>query len=235
MILYITALSIGLLGSFHCVGMCGPISLVIPMKDRKPLTLVAGMTLYNLGRMTTYMALGGIIGTLGGGLHLPEAQRYLSILTGVMMILMIALPKGNLNWLERIPLLYKLNAKVKAMFAKQLSGTGWKAQYGIGLANGLLPCGLVYIAMTGALAAGEWHIGALYMMFFSIGTWPMLFFTGIAGKLVSLQFRQRLVKAIPALVLVIGMMFILRGMNLGIPYLSPKISTESSGQQVICH
>ncbi len=91
----------------------------------------------------------------------------------------------------------------------------------IGMLNGLLPCGLVYMAIAGAIGTGGVAEGSLYMILFGLGTIPMLLSISLAGNIMSIAVRKRINKLIPVLVVIVGVLFILRGLSLGIPYLSP--------------
>ncbi|BDD11197.1 membrane protein [Fulvitalea axinellae] len=234
MILYLTALAVGLFGSFHCVGMCGPISLALPLKNRNFLSVLSSSLAYNIGRSVTYAIMGASIGVLGQSFSLAGAQRYLSVGTGVAMLLFLLIPGDLAKKTENIKPLYRFNIWVKKRFGLFIKRKSTGAHFLLGTVNGLLPCGLVYIALGGALASGEAVKGALYMAFFGLGTIPMMLFVNLAGKMVSLSVRRRLNRAIPVFVFAMGVLFILRGLNLGIPYVSPKIETKD-GTEVVCH
>ncbi len=106
----------------------------------------------------------------------------------------------------------------------------------IGILNGFLPCGLVYVALAGAIASGDAISGTAVMILFGIGTFPTMFAATLFGKFINLNIRRKITKAIPALALVLGLLFIVRGMALGIPYLSPKISAQVvDDQNMDCH
>jgi len=102
----------------------------------------------------------------------------------------------------------------------------------LGLFNGLLPCGLVYVACAGATATGDLFSGALYMLAFGAGTVPMMLAISLSGKLVPFTLRSKLLKAVPLAVFILGSLLILRGMSLGIPYVSPDLS---GGDAACCH
>ncbi|MCA9002730.1 MAG: sulfite exporter TauE/SafE family protein, partial [Planctomycetes bacterium] len=104
---------------------------------------------------------------------------------------------------------------------------------GLGLLNGLLPCGLVYVALAGAMAAGSASQGAVYMGLFGLGTVPMLLAIALGGPcLLRLVPRRQLRLAVPAAALLVGALFLVRGLDLGIPGLSPKF--EESTQTLSC-
>ena len=218
----ITAFTIGLVGSLHCFGMCGPIAIAIPMhRNNWPLKVIGGV-LYNSGRIITYGILGGIFGLLGRGIHLAGLQQWTSIGLGVIMILSVLFPvvfRENIK-LDRVFSGYagRLIGRFRVLFSKRALGN----LLFIGLLNGLLPCGLVYMAIAGAINTNDVVMGVAFMMMFGIGTTPALLLLSLAGNVVTSGFRKKAVKVIPVFIIILGILFILRGMSLGIPYVSPK-------------
>jgi sulfite exporter TauE/SafE len=102
--------------------------------------------------------------------------------------------------------------------------------------NGLLPCGLVYVAIAGAISSGDAISGMLFMILFGLGTFPAMFAATIFGRFINLNIRKKINQAIPALAVVLAVLFILRGLSLGIPYISPKISAQTINQtEMECH
>ena len=195
--MFITAaILLGLVGSFHCVGMCGPIALALPISHSGWLQKVLGTLLYNIGRAITYAAMGAVFGVLGEGIQLGGFQSWVSIAMGVIMVLSVL-----------FPVLFR-NRSLFSLFV-------------IGLLNGLLPCGLVYVALAGAIATGGVTNGALFMFLFGLGTLPMLAAVTLLGNALSGPFKTAINKLVPYVVVIIGVLFILRGLNLGIPYISP--------------
>lgn len=215
----ISALVLGLMGSFHCVGMCGPIALSLPLRGNTIFQKLIGGSLYNIGRTVTYGLMGAVFGLIGQGFQLMGFQRWISIIMGTLMILSILIPTifkrfktGNNDF---------LTGKLRQAIAKLFAQKSYGGLFLIGLLNGLLPCGLVYMAIAGAIGAGSVVEGILFMVIFGLGTLPMLLFISLLGNVVSISFRNKISKVIPYLVVVIGLIFILRGLSLGIPYLSP--------------
>ncbi|MHC1706129.1 MAG: sulfite exporter TauE/SafE family protein [Bacteroidales bacterium] len=229
---WIQALLIGILGSFHCAGMCGPIALALPLKNTSPASRVLSSLIYNAGRIITYGILGLVFGLLGRGLYLGGLQQWTSIIVGAIMILSVVFPllfkstaiNSNIN---------KSFAFVKQGFSKFLSVRSYPSVLIIGLLNGLLPCGLVYIALAGAIVTGHASDGILFMVLFGLGTLPMMFILPLAGTVISLKYRKMVNKIVPYVIILIGVLFILRGLNLGIPYISPKI--EHNLKAKCCH
>ncbi len=216
------AVSIGLVSSFHCLGMCGPIAFALPLNRSSLGSQFIGGITYNLGRLSTYAILGLFFGLLGKSLVMAGAQRSLSIGAGIIMVLSVLLPKVFKGW-NLDSYTFKYIGKLKSVFATMFRKSSMEALFVIGLLNGLLPCAMVYIALAGAMAEGDTLMGGAFMLFFGIGTLPMMLGATYLGGFVSVKFRNKLQKVIPVIILLIGVLFILRGMNLGIHYISPEI------------
>ena len=215
----------GLLGSFHCVGMCGAIALALPgpTADSTPLRYLGGRVLYNLGRVTTYAALGAGAGLLGQGLRLAGVQQGLSIASGVLILLLVAVPTRYTTPIAGWLGLSRPLAWVKTTLGRLFQQPTLPALYATGLLNGLLPCGLVYLALAGALSAPGVAGAAAYMALFGLGTLPLMLGLSLSGQLVPLLWRGRMRQAVPYAASVLALLFIVRGLGLGIPYLSPQL------------
>ncbi len=212
-----TAFTIGLFGSLHCVGMCGPIACALPNQGNGRSALIGNALLYNLGRTLTYSFFGAIIGVAGRGLHLAGFQQYMSIGLGVML-LVIALFSINVETnLLRLPGLNQLVFRLKSNLGRLLKGSGVNTSFFIGLLNGLLPCGLVYMAVVGALSTGGIGSGMAYMALFGLGTLPLMLATGLAGNFAGNRFRTALRKAYPFFLVFFAVLFIFRGLNFHVP------------------
>jgi sulfite exporter TauE/SafE len=217
-----TALILGLAGSFHCFGMCGPIAFVLPVDRSTKARSLFQIFLYHLGRLISYSLIGLLFGFIGKGLYLAGFQQRLSILMGFIMILLVIIPVSIFNKYNFSKPLYKLISKVKTKLGFYLTKRSNKALFSIGFFNGFLPCGLVYMALIGSISTGSASLGALYMALFGLGTVPMMSAAVVLGNFVNLSFRTRIQKIIPVFVVIIGLLFILRGLGLGIPYISPS-------------
>ena len=228
---FLQPLIIGLLGSFHCMGMCGPIALALPLKENSWNTRIISGVLYNLGRVSTYVFLGLLFGLLGLGIHIWGFQQWVSIGVGTIMILSVAFPV-IFHGSELTGRLDALLSGFKRFFGRFFGFRSYLSTWIIGLLNGLLPCGLVYIALAGALVSTTPIDGALYMMIFGLGTMPALLVVSMAGNIISMTVRRRVQQLIPFLIILIGVLFVLRGMNLGIPYISPKMEQQHKTEQL---
>ena len=227
------AFLLGLFGSLHCAGMCGPIALALPVKQSSWGTRLGSSLLYNSGRIITYSSLGLLLGFLGMGLYMWGVQRWVSVGMGILMIAWVGLQLFQSRSL-RIPGSGTLMSGYKKVFGGLFSKRTYFSVFIIGLFNGLLPCGLVYIALAGAVVSKGAFTGALYMFLFGLGTMPVLLTVTLAGNIIGLSFRNQVKKIIPYLILLIGILFILRGLNLGIPYVSPKME-EKKNVPACCH
>lgn len=209
---------LGLMGSLHCAGMCGPIALSLPLFGNNFATKMVGGLIYNIGRTVTYGIIGAFFGLLGQGLSLIGFQQWISVAMGTLMIISVIIPSifKNINP-KKIPIAGWVRKSIQRLFVKRSFG----GLFFIGILNGLLPCGLVYMAIAGAIGTGDATTGTIFMVLFGLGTLPLMLGISILGNMISLTVRNKINKLIPILVVVIGVIFILRGLSLGIPYLSP--------------
>ena len=217
----LSAVTLGLLGSLHCLGMCGPIAFMLPLDRNDRLKKALQFSVYHLGRIMAYALLGMAFGLIGQGLRLFGFQQKISIAIGVAMILTVLVPKKWWNAAALSKPLYRLIAKLKSGLGKELRKGTPDTFLTIGFLNGLLPCGLVYMAVMGAVAMGGAAMGGVYMALFGLGTIPLMSAAVYVGGLVQGGWRVRARKLIPVFVVMIGILFITRGLGLGIPYLSP--------------
>jgi len=236
-----SALLLGLIGSFHCVGMCGPIAVALPINNKNWTHRFLGTILYNLGRAITYAIMGAVFGVLGEGIHLGGFQSWVSIAMGILMILSVVFPIlfRKTAFLDRY--IYGYVSKLKVLLGPLLRSRSSGSLFIIGLLNGLLPCGLVYVAMAFAIATGDVASGALYMFLFGIGTAPLMAAVTLLGNVISASFKSKINRLIPLVIFVIGVLFVLRGLNLGIPYISPPAKklnipaeTDTTGSRGCC-
>lgn len=222
--LYIAALSMGLIGSFHCIGMCGPIAIAIPSKHLHWKNKILDGILYNAGRTLTYGLMGAVFGLLGKGFKLSGLQQGMSVIMGTIIIFSVLMPVLYIKLTNIDKFLNKLLGRLKIVFEKAFSTQSHSSLFTIGILNGFLPCGLVYLAITGAVASGDIWSGWIYMILFGLGTIPVMLTLTLTSKLISHQFRNKIKKIIPIFIIILGILLILRGMNLGIMYISPDFS-----------
>lgn len=233
MIDFMAAFTVGILGSLHCVGMCGPIAAALNFSGDQKKSPVPGILLYNLGRIITYSLLGLLFGLLGAGFSLSGFQQFVSIFIGGILL---GAGLFSLN-LENILLRWKWTNRifffVKTRLGILLQKKSIHSLFFIGMTNGLLPCGLVYVALAGAVTAGSVLGGMTWMMAFGLGTVPLMVVAGMSGNWVSFKLRNIFKKVYPFVLIIFAGLLIFRGLEIQIPadwYLAQLISGRS-----FCH
>ncbi|MFY7651381.1 MAG: sulfite exporter TauE/SafE family protein [Chitinophagaceae bacterium] len=228
-----SGLMIGLISSFHCVGMCGAIAFSLPVQYLPPQLKLLGIILYNLGRVTTYGLLGLFFGFVGRQFFVGGMQQLFSIALGICILLFLALSKqtnGKYTWKP----IAKFNNALQNFIINYIQKKQLYGLFIIGLANGLLPCGMVYFAITGAMATGSLQGGVSFMVAFGLGTLPLMALLSQFGFIVGLNARNFIKKSIPFFAAAMAVLLILRGLNLGIPYVSPILQNTGSSA-ISCH
>jgi len=225
-----TAFVLGLVGSSHCAGMCGPLAIALPGTARGWPSLLGGRVAYNLGRVVTYALLGAGFGIVGRTFALAGFQRWLSLIAGGA-ILFTALASSR--YALGLPIV-SAAGWLKAGFSKLIHRRTLASLLVLGMLNGLLPCGLVYVAAAGATATGGILSAIEYMIAFGVGTVPMMLALTLAGPKLPIRWRFQLQKLVPICLALVGLLLVLRGLSLGIPYLSPDLSGSHGGTPV-CH
>ena len=226
-----TAFIIGLVGSLHCIGMCGPIALILPGSTENKLAYFRGRLLYNGGRILTYGFMGLIVGFIGDKIILYGYQQVLSIATGLIILIFVIAPKNlpGITWSGN-----RLIGLMQERIRRLLKKSSGAALLSIGLLNGFLPCGLVYLALASAVSAGSAYNGMAVMILFGAGTLPLMFAVSFFIKYFPLSIRNKAARLVPWFALILALIFILRGLNLGIPYISPKLDKLAVHQQGCC-
>lgn len=217
-----SAFILGLISSLHCVGMCGPIAMMLPVDHQNEAKKVTQIITYHVGRLTAYATIGLIFGLLGRGFFLAGLQQKMSIFIGLAMIAAVLIPESIFSKYNFSKPVYKVISNLKSTLGKQFKNKSYKSLFTIGLLNGFLPCGMVYVALFGAIAMQSAGFGVLYMLLYGLGTIPLMTIVVYIHSLLKLPFRNKIQKAIPYVAVVIGVLFILRGLGLGIPYVSPS-------------
>lgn len=219
----ISALLLGLFGSLHCLGMCGPIAMALPLDRRNALTAASGAFLYNGGRILGYASMGILLGKLGQTLAIIDISRWVSVTTGVVIIIYILYRYTPLFGTYRAGSAILGWSRLNGFISEQFGRTSYEGNFLIGLMNAFLPCGFVYIALAAAINTSSPLEGATYMALFGIGTAPLMLSVNLAGaKLRSKLFSPRI---IPYILGLFAVLFIVRGLALDIPFLSPDINT----------
>jgi sulfite exporter TauE/SafE len=229
----IAGFTLGLIGSLHCVGMCGPLSFALPIQYLYRFQRVIAIILYQLGRVVTYSTLGLILGLAGRKVYLAGFQQWFSIAMGLVIIFLLVE-----YWIFRKRIrpgfLDAFYGYVQRLMMKILKIRGTIPFLFFGIANGLLPCGMVYVALAGALVTTQVQQSVLFMAMFGLGTVPAMIAISLFGQFFSLSMRNSFRRIVPVFVSLMAVLLILRGMNLGIPFISPVL--QSAGQTAVtCH
>ncbi|MBP1841566.1 sulfite exporter TauE/SafE family protein [Formosa algae] len=232
--MFISAFIFGLLGSFHCVGMCGPIAFMLPVDRSNTFKKVSQIFTYHFGRLLAYSIIGLVFGFLGKGLYVFGLQQKLSIIIGVLLIVIVLLPYNTFSKYNFSKPIFKVISKVKKGMGVALQKKTADTFLTIGFLNGFLPCGLVYMAVLSSIATAHPLQGALYMFLFGLGTIPLMTTAIYFGNMLSALAKKRIQKMIPVFVIIIGVLFIIRGLGLGIPYMSPKMDTDKVESTMEC-
>lgn len=228
--IFITAFITGLIGSLHCAGMCGPIAILTPTVGNTNAMRVFGKVVYNAGRIISYGLLGALLGAFGFGLKLAGMQQSISIIAGVIVVLSAVLNFSFFSQLGFNPFKYLRSKFISQLFQNK----SYTSLLLIGLLNGLLPCGFVYIGLIASVATQSVLQGFIFMVFFGLGTFPMMLTISVIGQFLNFSIRAKLQKVLPILTITIGLLFILRGLNLGIPYISPQITANQTEVKSCC-
>ena len=231
----LTAFIFGLISSFHCIGMCGPIAMMLPVDRDNQAKKVTQILTYHIGRLTAYATIGLIFGLVGRGLYLAGLQQKMSIFIGVAMIAVILIPEKVFAKYNFSKPVFKIISKIKTSLGSQFKNKSYKSLFTIGLLNGFLPCGMVYVALFGAIAMQNEFYGVLYMILFGLGTVPVMSSVVYLNSILSLSARNKIQKFIPYVAVIIGILFIFRGLGLGIPYISPSDMSLFVQSSPNCH
>lgn len=226
------ALILGFIGSTHCILMCGPIVLSIP--GQKTFSkFVLSRLIYNFGRIFIYFVLGAIVGYIGETLSFASFQQPLSIIMGLficaMSFLFIAQKiEGSIS-----KTILKITNPIKIAISSIFSKKSLIASWSSGMINGLLPCGLVYVALASAMGTFSTLDASLFMLVFGLGTFPAMLVMSIIGKVSIAKLFQ---KVSPVYIFLLGLLLMIRGADLHIPYLSPALEFiyPNVGDPVIC-
>lgn len=228
-----SAFVMGLAGSLHCIGMCGPLALSLPVSHNNDLSRITGGFIYNSGRILSYAMMGLIFGSLGSLIIATKWQSGLSIALGAVILLYLLIPKKYFHF-TTTNRLGKPFMLLRQQLGKLFQSKKLSSLFFIGILNGFLPCGLVYLALSSSVISASPVNGSMFMLFFGLGTFPMMFATVLMGNYLNQSIRQRIHKAVPLLLFFMAVLLVLRGMNLGIPFVSPGFGGHQP-DVVECH
>jgi sulfite exporter TauE/SafE len=230
----ISGFTLGAAGSLHCVGMCGPLSLALPVHHFSKTQKFFSLLLYQFGRIITYSIIGLLFGLAGRRIYISGYQQWFSIGMGILVLGIAIL--YFIGWKTiHLKILNRFYFFVQQQISRLLkSATGPISFFMMGMANGLLPCGMVYVALAATLSFTNVLQSVSFMAMFGAGTLPAMMLVGYAGQMIKPAWRIYLRKMVPIFILIMGIVLILRGMNLGIPFISPELP-QTNGTAVICH
>ena len=217
----IPAILIGLGGSLHCIGMCGPLMFATLYKENQKVLPTMHWSLYHIGRISIYGLWGMLVGLVGASVKWVGVQQNISLAMGIGIMVVLIARKVFPSYEKYIAEIGGLQNIRKILIPHINKKTRYASILG-GILNGILPCGLVYMALAGATAVQDPLQGALFMILFGLGTLPMLMMVMIMGNKLSLTMRKFLTKLYPILIGLMSIMLIIRGMNLGHMF-SPKL------------
>ena len=225
---------LGLAGSLHCVGMCGPLSLALPTHHLSAPLKWLSLFVYQSGRVITYSLLGFLFGLAGRTIYLAGVQQWFSITLGIFILALTSFYFVQNNILQ-LSFLNRFYISVSRLIGKIVAGnTGATGFLLLGMANGLLPCGMVYIALAATLSFNKVYQSITFMAMFGTGTMPAMMLVACGAQMISPQLKKVFRKSVPFFMAAAGVALIARGMNLGIPFISPRLPA-AAGQAIICH
>ena len=226
--LFITAITLGVISNFHCIGMCGPLAIAIPIHGGGWWNKLFGLIKYNFGRIFSYITLGAIIGLFGAGIRLNGIMQIASIGIGSLMLLFVLFPRIISMYNPLSKYFDKFNSWLNNAITSNIKNRSGQSLFVLGGLNGLLPCGMSFTAALASVPYGGVMQSMTFMLFFGIGTLPVMVLLPWFGHLISTSWRLKLRKMVPIIIGIFGVLFILRGLNLGIPFISPDLESVNS-------
>jgi uncharacterized protein len=200
----------GLFGSLHCIAMCGPLMMVMPFQQHTMASLLLQRVLYQVGRIFVYVLLGALAGIAGLQFQSLGFQNGVSIISGIILILAAIAHFMPIKSFVKMRFKFSLPNVLITLLGKFLT-----KPYGsvfAGAINGLLPCGMVYMAIAGSLSMPSVSESMIFMLFFGLGTTPLMLLAAIAP--LFFKRRLRLSAVTPYLFLLVGFWLCLRGSSL---------------------
>lgn len=223
---YYLAFFMGIFGSLHCAVMCGPLLLAVQVNSKISWKGTINKLLYQIGRIMMYGCIGLAFGLLGSIAAMKGWQQGFSLFTG-LLLLAFGFVQGFCKKSRRLA---SLQTKAIQPFAKMMGLWLYKpgGAFVAGLLNGILPCGMVYMALISAMSADGAHRSFAFMVLFGLGTLPVMLIFSLAAGFSKGFIKVKFGKLIPIIYVAMGFWFILRGANLDIPYLSPLLHIEGA-------
>lgn len=222
----IAAFIIGFVGSLHCIGMCGPLTMLV-MGNNSP----GIFSLYHGGRIFAYVLLGILLGSIGYSLAFFQLQQVATFTLGALLIILYGIPSFR-NKVERFYYESRFYQFIKKELSARLSKRNrWVVS---GIANGFLPCGLTYVAAASAVAMGGIGHGILYMLIFGLGTVPALMLVALGGAWSATKLKKLIPGAVSFIAIVSGCLLIIRGLLISSPDFNQLVQTKAAGLITVC-
>ena len=229
-----SAFILGLISSFHCVGMCGPLAIAVPVQHLSATAKKFAIILYHTGRILTYSLLGLLFGLLGRHIFIAGFQQKASLVLGSIILMVVVYQRLSRNSYTP-PIIQSFTNLLQDIMRKLWGKHSSLSAFLLGMTNGLLPCGMVYFALAGALSNDSIAGSIMFMGLFGLGTLPLMLSVHFLGTgYLTLSFRSKARQLVPVFIGFMGVLLILRGLNLGIPFISPYLGNEA-GKVISCH
>ncbi|MDX2048386.1 MAG: sulfite exporter TauE/SafE family protein [Chitinophagaceae bacterium] len=233
--LLISGFTLGLAGSLHCIGMCGPLSLALPTHHLPAIRKFISLVTYQFGRIITYSCIGLVSGTAGRRIFISGYQQWFSIGMGILILCFAVLYFSRKSAAFKFTFVNRYYASVQKLIVRLLhSSSGIRGFLLLGMANGLLPCGMVYVALATAFSFTEVFESVFFMAMFGAGTLPAMMFVAYALQKPFIKTGRLFKKLVPFFMVAMAVLLILRGMNLGIPFISPQLP-GTTANAAVCH
>lgn len=226
------AFLMGLLGSLHCAVMCGPLMLSLPIQKTSYLKSAFQLLLYQFGRVLVYTLMGVLVGWVGSSFTIFANQQTLSLIIGIVLVVFVMLQFSGFYSKSLNNIQYQMVAPISKMMGKLFGLPLWG--FFAGLLNGLIPCGMVYLALATALNSATIQGGATFMFLFGLGTTPLMLMISLGGIYLKRYIKFDTRRLIPYFMLFIGILFIMRSADLGIPFLSPNAGHHAPSSVAQC-
>ena len=226
------AFLLGLAGSLHCVGMCSPLAMAVTRLSRP---VLLNKTMYNAGRILTYSIMGAIAGVVGGLFDFLALQKTFSILTGTGLILFGISGFRSFHIPLLTPIMVRATDMIKRSFGSLLKKRTRSAVLVLGIANGILPCGLTYMALAYSMTATGPVQGSLYMLFFGLGTLPAMLGLPLGLNALVRRFNLSLPRINAAVLIFVGLLLVARNfVHFPMMHNMPQVHTMPAPEP-ICH
>lgn len=224
------AFFMGLFGSIHCAVMCGPLLLAIQGSQELTWKIALNKLFYQVGRILTYGIFGIVLGLVGKIASIQGWQMGLSLFTGIILLIIGLVQLFKIKNEGFIKLQMRFVQPIAKIMGRWLYRPG--GSFFAGVLNGILPCGMLYMAAAAAMNTSSNLTSFYFMIMFGLGTLPLLLVFSFLGNFIRTYFKMNFSKWLPFLYILMGIWFLLRGANLDIPYLSPLLHVDGA---INCH